>query len=199
MAASTYSEPAAACRTRSVRSRSRRRKGNPARGLEGGIELALRPERRPMSVKPPKVPLARTRSGAEANSVHLRGQRVERTPQPPPTPMPGCKMLRGFLVTPGASDIGLSANHIAPVARKIGTPLPGFPGKVRGFACKVCDCPHNGLYSKRRAFALSRHNSGYNRKRGPRGRFPSLSFLRFAGPASGGRREGGLACPAPTS
>ena len=43
-------------------------------------ELALRPERRPMPVKPPKAPLARTRSGAEANSVHLRGQRVEGGP-----------------------------------------------------------------------------------------------------------------------
>ena len=27
--------------------------------------------------KPPKAPLARTRSGAEANSVRLRGQRVD--------------------------------------------------------------------------------------------------------------------------
>jgi hypothetical protein len=76
-----------------------RRKGNPARGREDGIvtrELALRPERRPMPVKPPKAPQARTRSGAEANSVHLWGQRVEGTPKPSPTPMPGCKMLQGF-------------------------------------------------------------------------------------------------------
>jgi hypothetical protein len=59
-------------------------------GLRGGIvtrELALQPERRPMPVKPPKAPLARTRSGAEENSVHLRGQRVEGTPEPPPTPV----------------------------------------------------------------------------------------------------------------
>ena len=31
--------------------------------------LALRPERRPMPVSPPRAPLARTRSGAKANSV----------------------------------------------------------------------------------------------------------------------------------
>jgi len=43
--------------------------GWPIRSMVRG-ELALqRSERRPTSVNPPKAPLARTRSGAEANSV----------------------------------------------------------------------------------------------------------------------------------
>jgi hypothetical protein len=162
-----------------------RRKGNPARGLEGGIvtrELALRPERWPMPVKPPKAPQARTRSGAEANSVHLWGQRVEGTPKPPPTPMPGCKMLQAFRVTPGAIDIGLSASTSSFLRANANLP------QVSRAKCEVsrakCETVRTRVYlQKRRAFALNRHNSGYGGKRGPRGRIPSVSFLPSAGPA----------------
>ena len=86
-----------------------------------------------MPVKPPKAPLARTRSGAEANSVHLRGQRVNGDAQAATDP------IRVMRASRDADKVERSAGRKAirePGGRRNGPAPPRLP-RDQARACWV--------------------------------------------------------------